>query len=105
MKTLTTYLFRPVIIVAAAIAFKACVAPAPAGALVFPSTAAAIVAASNAQRAANERAAAARPSACYNVSDNDARTMCLARAHREPGQCYSIRRDDLRQQCLAEVQR
>lgn len=66
----------------------------------------AVVAASTAQRAANERAAApARTSACYNVQDADARTMCLARAHREPGQCYSIQRADMRAQCLAEVQR
>jgi hypothetical protein len=48
---------------------------------------------------------AARVNACYNVQDADARTMCLARAHREPGQCYSIQRADLRAQCLAEVQR
>lgn len=44
-------------------------------------------------------------SACYSVQDADARTMCLARAHREPGQCYSIQRADLRSQCLAEVRR
>lgn len=45
----------------------------------------------------------ANTSACYNVADSDARTMCLARAHREPGQCYSIQRADLRAQCLAEA--
>lgn len=50
-------------------------------------------------------AQASNTSACYNVADSDARTYCLARAHREPGQCYSIRRPDLRAQCLAEVQR
>lgn len=44
-------------------------------------------------------------SACYNVADADARSMCLARAHREPGQCYSIQRADLRSQCLAEVRK
>lgn len=41
-------------------------------------------------------------SACYNVSDSDYRSMCLARAHRDAGRCYSIQRPDLRQQCLAE---
>lgn len=51
------------------------------------------------------QAVAGDASACYNVADADARTMCLARAHREPGQCYSIRRADLRSQCLAEVRR
>lgn len=50
-------------------------------------------------------ALAANTSACYNVADGDARTYCLARAHREPGQCYSIKRADLRSQCLAEVTR
>lgn len=44
-------------------------------------------------------------SACYNIADSDARTFCLARAHKEPGQCYSIKRPDLRSQCLAEVRR
>lgn len=54
---------------------------------------------------ANHGASAAGASACYNVADSDARTYCLARAHREPGQCYSIQRSELRQQCLAEVTR
>jgi hypothetical protein len=49
--------------------------------------------------------AGANTSACYNIQDADARTMCLARAHREPSQCYSIQRADLRQQCLAEVRK
>lgn len=44
-------------------------------------------------------------SACYNINDADARTMCLARAHRDTGRCYSVQRADLRSQCLAEVQR
>ena len=47
----------------------------------------------------------ASASACYNISDSDARSYCLARAHREPGQCYNIKRADLRSMCLAEVQR
>lgn len=49
--------------------------------------------------------AAANTSACYNVSDADARAYCLARAHRQPSQCYNVQRADLRSQCLAEVQR
>ena len=44
-------------------------------------------------------------SACYSIQDSDARTLCLARAHREPGQCYSIRQADIRAQCLAEVRK
>lgn len=48
---------------------------------------------------------AADSAACYNVQDADARTYCLARAHREPSQCYSIQRSDLRSQCLAEVRK
>lgn len=54
------------------------------------------------QKAQQERAQAV---ACYNVGDSDARSYCLARAHREPGQCYNIRRDDMRSMCLAEVRR
>lgn len=42
-------------------------------------------------------------SACYNISDADARAACLARAHRDPGRCYSVQRADARAQCLAEV--
>lgn len=42
-------------------------------------------------------------SACYNISDADARAACLARAHRDPGRCYSVQRSELRAQCLAEV--
>lgn len=48
-------------------------------------------------------AAATTASACYNISDADARAACLARAHRDPGRCYSVQRSDLRAQCLAEV--
>ncbi len=48
---------------------------------------------------------AADSGACYSIQDSDARTCCLARAHREPGQCYSIKRADTRAQCLAEVRK
>lgn len=48
---------------------------------------------------------AADTGACYSIQDSDARTYCLARAHREPGQCYSIKRADTRAQCLAEVRK
>lgn len=48
---------------------------------------------------------AADSGACYNIQDSDARTLCLARAHREPAQCYSIKRADVRSQCLAEVRK
>lgn len=58
----------------------------------------ALVLASNSARAADT-------SACYNIPDADARTYCLARAHRQPGQCYNIQRADLRAQCFAEVRR
>lgn len=76
----------------------------PVIALAGPAAVGAIVAASTAQRAANERAASsARASACYNISDADARAACLARAHRDPGRCYGVQRSDLRAQCLAEV--
>lgn len=44
-------------------------------------------------------------SACYNISDADARTYCLAQARGESSQCYSIQRPDLRSQCLAEVRK
>lgn len=48
---------------------------------------------------------AGQASACYNISDADARTYCLARARGESSQCYSIQRPDLRSQCLAEVRK
>jgi hypothetical protein len=47
--------------------------------------------------------AAADASACYNIADADARTYCLARAHRQPGQCYSIQNPAMRSLCQAEV--
>lgn len=42
-------------------------------------------------------------SACYNISDMDARSYCIAKARKSPGMCYSIQRADLRAQCLAET--
>lgn len=44
-------------------------------------------------------------SACYAITDGDARTYCLARAHRDASQCYAIQRPDLRAQCRAEVRK
>lgn len=48
---------------------------------------------------------AADASTCYTISDADARTYCLARAHKEPGMCYAVQRKDLRAACLAEVRK
>ena len=48
---------------------------------------------------------AAETGACYNIADSDARTYCLARAHREPSMCYSIKAADVRAMCLAEVRK
>jgi len=48
---------------------------------------------------------AADAGACYNISDGDARSYCLARAHKQPDICYNIQRSDMRSQCLAEVSR
>ena len=50
-------------------------------------------------------AMAAYASACYNITDADARTYCLARAHRQPGQCYSIQNPAMRSMCLSEVRK
>ena len=50
-------------------------------------------------------AMAADASACYNIADADARTYCLARAHRQPGQCYSIQNPAMRSMCLSEVRK
>lgn len=49
--------------------------------------------------------ATAAAGACYAIQDADARTLCLARAHKDPGRCYSIADQGLRAQCLAEVRR
>ena len=48
---------------------------------------------------------AAETGACYNIADGDARTYCLARAHKDPSICYSIRSAATRSQCLAEVRK
>lgn len=48
---------------------------------------------------------AAETGACYNIADSDARTYCLARAHREPSMCYSIKAAEIRALCLAEVRK
>lgn len=48
---------------------------------------------------------AAETGACYNIADSDARTYCLARAHREPSMCYSIKAAETRALCLAEVRK
>lgn len=50
-------------------------------------------------------AMAADASACYSIADADARTYCLARAHRQPEQCYSIQSPAMRSICLAEVRK
>lgn len=50
-------------------------------------------------------ALAASPSACYNVTDSDARSYCIARAKREPAQCYNIQASGMRSMCLAEVRK
>ncbi|MEN6544488.1 MAG: hypothetical protein ABFE07_00430 [Armatimonadia bacterium] len=44
-------------------------------------------------------------SACYNITDADARTFCLAKARSEPSQCYAIQRADKLAECLAEVRK
>jgi hypothetical protein len=49
--------------------------------------------------------ARADTSACYTISDADARTACLARARRDASMCYSVQRSDLRALCLAEVRK
>lgn len=50
-------------------------------------------------------ASAADAGSCYAISDPDARTWCLAKAHREPSSCYAIQRADIRTQCLAETRK
>lgn len=52
-----------------------------------------------------EFAVSADASACYSISDSDARAYCLARVQRQPGQCYSIQNLDIRSMCLAEVRK
>lgn len=42
-------------------------------------------------------------SACYLVTDSDARAFCRAKVNKEPGTCYVIKKPDMRAQCLAET--
>ncbi|TAN29985.1 MAG: hypothetical protein EPN31_04865 [Castellaniella sp.] len=46
---------------------------------------------------------AADASACYTISDQDARAFCLAKAHNDSSRCYAIQRADMRAACLAEM--
>lgn len=48
---------------------------------------------------------AGQASACYSITDADARSYCIAKARGESSQCYTIQRADLRSQCLAEVRK
>lgn len=48
---------------------------------------------------------ASQTSACYNITDSDARGFCIARVRRDVSQCYNIQRGGLRSMCLAEVRR
>lgn len=49
--------------------------------------------------------AAPQASACYAISNPDARAACLAKAHGDPGRCYAVSAPDRRAQCLAEVRK
>ncbi len=51
---------------------------------------------------ADSTAAAGR---CYGISDADARTVCLAKAHGNSSLCYSVKDAGKRAQCLAEVKK
>lgn len=42
---------------------------------------------------------------CYTIADQDARTLCRAKAHKDPAICYGIQKQDLRAICRAEVTR
>lgn len=48
-------------------------------------------------------ALAADSGACYNITDSDRRTFCLAKANKDRSYCNSIKSADIRAQCLAEV--
>ncbi|KAB1075969.1 hypothetical protein F6X53_24260 [Methylobacterium soli] len=50
-------------------------------------------------------AAAADAGSCYGVSDPEARTWCLAKAHQQPSACYAIQDSTMRSMCLAEVRK
>lgn len=43
--------------------------------------------------------------ACYSITDADARTVCLAKAHSNPSLCYSVKDAGKRAQCLAETKK
>lgn len=45
------------------------------------------------------------PGTCYTISDADARTLCLAKAHNDPSRCYAIQDSSKRAECLAEVRK
>lgn len=53
--------------------------------------------------AAADTASAA--SACYSISDSDARATCLAKAHKDPAKCYAVQSAEKRAICIAEVKR
>lgn len=46
---------------------------------------------------------ASAASACYSISDADARSACLAKVHKDPGRCYAVQAADKRAICIAEV--
>lgn len=50
-------------------------------------------------------ALAANVGACYNISDSDARSYCVAKARKDVSQCYNIQQPGLRSLCLSEVAR
>ncbi len=43
--------------------------------------------------------------ACYSITDADARTVCLAKAHKDPARCYAVQSPEKRAQCLAETKK
>lgn len=43
--------------------------------------------------------------ACYSITDADARTVCLAKAHGNSSLCHSVKDAGKRAQCLAEVKK
>jgi hypothetical protein len=48
---------------------------------------------------------ASDPGTCYTISDADARTYCLAKAHQDSSRCYAIQDSGKRAECLAEVRK
>lgn len=44
-------------------------------------------------------------SACYSVTDADARAYCMARAHQDASRCYSIQHQSVRAMCISEVRK